>query len=167
MNRVLFEISYIGSLSGCFHIIFFFCIFISLYLGMRRAAKEDNGVWNRKIVRIDMKVVIVIVVIYTITLVKGYIDIVVSYKTGHYIEIEGVVEDYHFVPGEKKGYNEYIFIDGVVFRCPTSLWGYYPTNRNNKVVVGKGQHLKIRYVRIGSENTIVYIEQIIPEEEGK
>ena len=33
--------------------------------------------------------------------------------------------------------------------------------------MGNGQHLKIRYIRSGSENVIVYIAQIIPEEGGK
>ena len=48
-----------------------------------------------------------------------------------------------------------------------SSWGYCQTRENGGVIMGNGQHLKIRYIRSGSENVIVYIEQIIPEEDNR
>ena len=32
------------------------------------------------------------------------------------------------------------------FCCPSSAWGYFPTNENNRVIKGSGQHIKIKYI---------------------
>ena len=164
--RVLFEISYIGSLYGCFNIIFSFCILFFLYSGVRRIARtEDERVQGRELAGAITKVLIVIIVGYIISLIKGYKDIVVQYKNGHYIEIEGVIEDYSSNLGNKRGSVESFTLDGVYFKCSDgATWGYCPTRGNGGVIRGNGQHLRIRYIPSSNGNTIVYIEQMMPGE---
>ena len=163
MNKVLFEVNYIGNFHGLFNIVLAFGLFFFLYFGMRRTAKEHKKAWERKLAKILMKADIVIIVIYTMHLIKGYADIVVQYKSGNYNEIEGTVKQYYYSQG-----TDYFSLDGVSFRCSSGIaWGYCQTRENGGVIMGNGQHLKIRYIRSGSENVIVYIEQIIPEERGE
>lgn len=167
MKKVLFETSYIGSLYGFFNILLGFIAFFSLYFGCKKIARTDKRDWDRKAARITMKVVMVIIVIYIIFLIKGYIDIVISYKTGHYIEIEGIVEGYSANLKNQRGPIESFTLDGVRFVCSDgATWGYCPTRTNGGVIMGNGQHLRIRYVRSGNEKIIVYIEQMIPEEDN-
>lgn len=166
MNKVLFEISYIGSLHGFFNTILFFCILIFLYFGSKRTAKDHKRKWDRKLAKIFMKIDMIIFVIYTISLVKGYIDTVLQYKTGHYIEIEGIVEGYSANLMNQRGPIESFALGGVRFECSDgATWGYCPTRTNGGVIAGNGQHLRIRYIRNGDEKVIVYIEQMIPEED--
>ena len=148
MNRVLFEVSYIGSFRGFLNIILAFCIFFFLYL-------RFSGISG-----VLQKALIVLMVVYTISLIKGYVDTVIQYKNGNYIEIEGTVERYYYSQG-----NEYFTLDGVSFRCSSGIsWGYYPNNSNDSVIAGNGQHLRIRYLPNKSEKVIVYIEQLMTKE---
>ena len=162
MNKVLFEVSYIGSLHGFFNIALAFCLLLFLYFGTRKTAKEHKRERDRKMARILMKADIVIIVIYTMYLIKGYVDIVVQYNNGGYTEIEGTVKQYYYSQG-----TDYFSLDGVNFRCSSGIpWGYCQTRENGGVIAGNGQHLRIRYIHSGSENIIVYIEQIILEEDN-
>ncbi len=96
--------------------------------------------------------------VYVFLLIKGYIEIVIPYKNGHYVEIEGKVENYVNVKR-----TEYFTVDGVRFKCSGGLpWGY--SWRGNSSVIVSGRHLRIRYIPSSSENIIVYIEQMMPEE---
>ena len=166
MNRVLFEVSYIGNIYGLAHIVFGFGIFLFLYFSIRGIARtEDKRVQGRELARVLEKVVLVIIVGYIIFLIKGYMDIVVQYKNGHYIEIEGVTEDYSSNLGNERGPVETFTLDGVYFKCSDgATWGYCPPRKNGSVIRGNGRHLKIRYIPRKNENVIVYIEQLIPEE---
>ena len=95
-------------------------------------------------------------------MIGEYCDVVVKYKTGNYVEIEGVVEDYSFVPGRE---GTTFTVDGVEFHCPSSDWGYHPTNEDNRAIKD-GEYLKIRYIDDEVQgNVIVYIEQRSQEEE--
>ena len=162
MNRVLFEVSYIGNIYGLAHIVLGFGIFLFLYFDLKRI-KNDGQERDREIARVAEKVVIVIIVGYIISLIKGYMDIVVQYKNGHYIEIEGVTEDY--VSNLGRGPVETFTLDGVYFECSDkATWGYCPPRKNGSVIRGNGRHLRIRYIPRKNENVIVYIEQLIPEE---
>lgn len=165
MNRVLFEVSHIGSLYGCFNIILAFCIDFFLYFRFREIARTDKRKQGRKLAGVITKVVIVFMVVYVIIFLKGYIDIVVQYRNGHYIEIEGVIEDYSSNLGNRRGKVESFTLDGVRFECSDGpTWGYCPNRMNGGVIRGNGQHLRIRYIPRGRENVIVYIEQLLPEE---
>ena len=159
MNRVLFEVSYIGSWRTYFIIIIALCIFSFLYFRFRGIERTDQSEKGRKIAGVITKVLRIFIVIYVFFLIKGYMDIVIQYKMGHYVEIEGTVDSYCYFKN-----SEYITLDGVKFHCSSgNQWGYYPVGKIFSVIAGNGQHLRIRYIPRGRENIIVYIEQILPE----
>ena len=163
MNRVLFETNYMNP-SGFKYIVIAFCIILFLYLCLKVIVRVDKKmqIKGKKIgiLKIMEKIVLFIIIIGIVTEIEEYFDIVVRYKTGHYIEVEGAVENYSFVPGRM---GTSFTIDGVDFYCPSSSWGYEPTNESNKVIKENGQYLKIRYITDEIQgNVIVYIEQLIP-----
>lgn len=161
MGKVLFETSYIGSLYGFFHIILALCGFCLIIFYDKKVIKSSAKI-NKRIARIDTKIILIILAIYIIVLVKGYVNVVIQYKTGNYIEVEGVVQNLHL---NYRGTREYFTLDGVLFETSNiSSWGYCQTRKNGGVIAGNGQHLRIRYIRNGNEKVIVYIEQMIPEE---
>lgn len=136
-----------------------------MYFRFRRIARTDKREQGRKLAGVIAKVAIIFRVVYIISLIKGYIDIVVQYKNSHYIEIEGGVEDYSSNLENRRGTVESLTLDGVKFECSDGpAWIYCPTRENGGVIRGNGQHLKIRYIPDTDGNAIVYIEQLLPEE---
>lgn len=99
------------------------------------------------------------IIIYTIVTVKNYKDIVIAYKNGDYIEIEGMVKDYHYLRGDYETFT----LNGVKFECSNGTWGYSKNGRES-LVSGYGRYLRIRYIPGKDRNTIVYIETLLPEE---
>ena len=168
MDKVLFETSYMNP-SGFKFIIASVCMLLFFYLCFMGLIKVDRRIRIKGkrigVLRVIEKVVLFFIIIYIVAVVEEYVSTVVRYKTGHYIEIEGVVENYSFIPGRK---GTIFTIDDVEFQCPSSSWGYKPTNENsNKVIKENGQYLRIRYV--SNEiygNVIVYIEQLISEDDN-
>lgn len=161
MNRVLFEVSYIGNWRTYVMIILFFGIFIFLCLRLREIAGAVQNRKAKKIEKVAKIFLIVWTVMFIISLIEGYINIVIPYKNGDYIEIEGTV-DYYYV---YKGGDEYIILEGVAFNTSGATpWGYSALGKKDSVIAGYGQHLRIRYIPHGSDNVIVYIEQLLPEE---
>ena len=161
MNRVLFETSYM-SLPGFELILTVFFISLFLYLCLRGLIKVHRRLIMKGIragiLSFLERAVLFIIIVFIVSVVWDYFDIVVKYKTGHYNEIEGVVEDYSFVPGRE---GTTFTVGGVEFCCPSSDWGYFPKNENNRVIKENGQHLKIRYIPDETNgNVIVYIEQL-------
>lgn len=148
MNKILFETSYIGNTYEILYIILFF--FISFFLCFRL---------KKAVVTV---IIIGLMMIYTIYLINSYIDVVIAYKNGDYVEIEGRVEDYY---KSLRGTSEYFTIDGVEFECSSgdSVWGYYKQGNNNRVIT-EGRLLRIRYISNRRGNTIVYIEQMMPDD---
>ena len=168
MDKVLFETSYMNP-SGFKFIIASVCMLLFFYLCFMGLIKVDRRIRIKGkrigVLRVIEKVVLFFIIIYIVAVVEEYVSTVVRYKTGHYIEIEGVVENYSYTPGRK---GTIFTIDDVEFQCPSSSWGYKPTNENsNKVIKENGQYLRIRYV--SNEiygNVIVYIEQLISEDDN-
>jgi hypothetical protein len=168
MNRVLFETNYMNP-SGFLSISVSICMVLLFYLCLRGLIEIDKRVRRRgkkiKVLKIFEKAILFFIIIFIVAVIEEYVGIVVQYKTGHYIEIEGVVENYSYTPGRK---GTIFTIDDVEFQCPSSSWGYKPTNENsNKVIKENGQYLRIRYV--SNEiygNVIVYIEQLISEDDN-
>lgn len=161
MNKVLFEVSYLGNLYATFHVILTFCGLCFLLFGNKRIIKTSKKEGEIRIGSTSMKTSVIILAVYILVMTKGYINTVVQYKTGNYIEVEGVVQNYHF---NSRGTDEYFILGGVLFTTqPIGSWGYCQTRKNGGVIVGNGQHLRIRYIRNGNEKVIVYIEQMIPE----
>lgn len=167
MNRVLFETGYMN-VEGFKHIIFVVCMILFLYClcfrGLIKVHRKRIIVKGQKsgILSILEKVVLFFIAILIIGMIGEYFDVVVKYKTGHYIEIEGVVEDYSFASGRM---GTTFTVDGVEFHCPSSDWGYHPTNEDNRAIKD-GQYLKIRYIDDEVQgNVIVYIEQLRQGEE--
>lgn len=167
MNSVLFETSYI-TVEGFKHIIYIVCLIAFLYcLCFRGMIKiHRKRVMNGKksgILSILEKIVLLFIIALIIGMIGEYSDVVVKYKSGRYIEIEGVVENYSFVSGRE---GTTFTVDGVEFHCPSSDWGYQPTDDDNKSIKD-GQYLKIRYIDDEVQgNVIVYIEQLRQEEEA-
>ncbi|MDE7197412.1 MAG: hypothetical protein K2O15_00855 [Lachnospiraceae bacterium] len=92
--------------------------------------------------------------------VSEYREVILGYKEGNYREVEGIVEDYT----EHKN-NDTFTVNGIEFEVSgiVSTWGY-TFRRNENVITGDGQHLKIRYIPNSSgSNCIVYIEEIVDE----
>lgn len=98
-------------------------------------------------------------VIGLVSLIKEYKDVVITYKNGNYVEIEGTVENYSTVKDDI----EYFTVDGVDFRCSEGEVFGYAKLKKNKIIIS-GRHLRIRYIPLKHENVIVYIEQMMPEE---
>ncbi len=161
MNRVLYEAGYMDPQGLKFLIFSIFVVLFLYFVCFRGLVKIERKIRirGRKIgvLKILGAVVLFITVIYIDAVVEEYI-VVLKYKTGHYTEIEGIVEDYSYVDEEKK----IIFtVDGVEFRCPNNPWGYYPKNESQNVIKGNGQHLRIRYIFYDVDgNVILYIEQL-------
>lgn len=150
MNRVLFEVSCIGNPYGLLTFIAILCgMLFMIGISIKRG-------YIRQAVFVS-----VILIIYIATRCKSYYNVVVQYKNGHYIEIEGEVWSYS-LSGKKT--TESFTVGGVVFRYSNGgSWGYCLLRRSGGVIAGNGQHLRIRYVPDGKENAIVYIEQIIED----
>ena len=94
-------------------------------------------------------------------MLNTYKDVVIAYKKGDYVEIEGRVEDYR---KSLRGTSEYFTIDGVEFECSSgdSVWGYYKQGNNRFIT--EGRLLRVRYIPNRRGNTIVYIERMMPED---
>ena len=162
MNRVLYETGYMN-VEGFKRIFLGVCVIAFLYVlclrGLIKVHRKRIIVKGQRsgILSILEKIVLLYIVLLIIGMIGEYFDIVVKYKTGHYIEIEGVVEDYSFVPGRE---GKIFMVDGVEFHCPSRGWGYHPANEDN-IVIKDGQYLKIRYIDDEVQgNVIVYIEQL-------
>ena len=164
MNRVLYEVNSIWNFYGLPLIILEICIFIcSLILPLLKGVVIEKAD-RRKIGIGPPNIFMVVTVIALIISVKGYAGTVIQYKRGNYIEIEGVVEEYHFTSTGRFPVETFM-LDGVDFKCPDGVWGYRPSWGNGGVVRGNGQHLRIRYISNKNEKVIVYIEQVMPKEE--
>lgn len=81
------------------------------------------------------------------------------------IVLKGGVQDYSPNFGSTRGTIESFTLDGVKFECSDgNIGGYCPNRKHGGVIAGNGQHLRIRYIPHSQGNTIVYIEQMMPEE---
>lgn len=147
MNKVLFETSYIGNVYEVLYIILFFSISLFLCFRLKKA--------------VVTVFIIGLMMIYTIYMLNTYKDVVIAYKKGDYVEIEGRVEDYR---KSLRGTSEYFTIDGVEFECSSgdSVWGYYKQGNNRFIT--EGRLLRVRYIPNRRGNTIVYIERMMPED---
>ena len=145
MHRALFEVSYIGSLQGFLNIILVFIVFFLLYF----LARKENMITV-------MRIMIVFMVVYTVLLGKSYTDVVIAYKSGDYIEIEGKVKNY----SSKMG-TEVFTVDGVKFKCSakTTPWGYYK-HGNTSLVDGVGRRLRIRYIPDKPKSLVMYVGKV-------
>lgn len=164
MNKVLFEVSYIGS-PQIFCVIAYIILWIILILiDMKRKKKkyianagEHKGY---KADRIGDVILLVFSFMLLIALGITYDSVVLEYKRGNYHEVEGRVEDF-----VKKVHDEEFIVNNVKFEYGIDLmWGYTLTLRKS-VITGDGQYLRIRYIPSGDNNEIVYIEQLTPKEE--
>ena len=159
MHRVLFEIGYFGSVYGVFHIFCCLCMLLFLCFCTTKIAKMDEREESRVIAGAMTKVIIAFMMVYMLFLIKGYTAVVIPYKTGNYIQIEGIVKKYSNIKG-----TEHFFINGVEFECSSGRpWGYFQ-HGGTSFLSGDGQYLRIRYIPGKRGNTIVYIEQLLPEE---
>lgn len=162
VHRVLFEVNYIGSIHGFAMIVFSLFICLFLYFRAKTLEKAGRTEFDRKMLRIFAGMALFFLIVITIGMIKGYADIILRYKSGHYVEIEGIVEDYFFNRG--KGPVETFTVDGIKFVCSDGAeWGYRPTRDRGGVIAGNGQYVRIRYIPGKQKNTIVYIAQLLPE----
>lgn len=160
MSRILFEVNYIGNLDVWVSFISGFGFLFYLFFKYRK----DNALEKEKKILITSSI-ITIMGICTIIMIMKYVTTVVAYKSGHYVEIEGVVQEYSSNLGGARGPVESFTLDGVGFVCSDDMtWGYRPSRKNGGVIAGNGQHLRIRYIPNTQRNKIVYIEQMMPEE---
>lgn len=162
MNQVLFETGYMGDITENMSSILVFGGLFLLYLKVKSDAKTEKREKVASIFTVVAKGILIYIVIGLVSSIKGYKEVVIPYKNGNYVEIEGTVEDYYEDP--YKGYDEYFTIDGVKFKCSygSPMWGYQK-QRKNEIIIS-GRHLRIRYIPLKHENVIVYIEQMMPEE---
>lgn len=152
MNKVLFEISYIGGAQGFVYMILAFGTFLFLYHR-----------FNEIGIRIITICIVGLLMVYTLFLIDQYKDVVIAYKNGNYVEIEGKVENYSV---SLRGNVEYFTVEGVRFKCSygSPAWGYQKQEQKGNEIIISGRHLRIRYIPLRHENVIVYIEQMMPEE---
>lgn len=147
MHRVVFEISDKEIFRVIFNIIILCCVSFFFCLSIKEKSKV--------IVKIILVFMMMDTMIYTIVTVKNYKNIVIAYKNGDYIEIEGMVKDYHYLRGDYETFT----LNGVKFECSNGTWGY-SKNGKESLVSGHGRYLRIRYIPGRRRNTIVYIEQL-------
>lgn len=160
MNRILYEVNFAGNIERWLVMIWGIGILVVGGAVQRKNGKIKEG--DRIAITIVM---IAVIAVNAIGVVVGWVGTLIPYKSGHYVEIEGVVQDYHSNLGSTRGTIESFTLDGVKFECSDgNIWGYAPNRKNGGVIFGNGQHLRIRYLPKSSENTIVYIEQMMPEE---
>lgn len=156
MDKVLFEVSYIGSTNGFLAIIMVITLWsiVWLYLIKRKFTAETKfGYETDRVPSIFWGIVLLWMLE---NFIMGYLEIVPKYKSGNYCEVEGIVEDYVKDKGD-----ESFTINGMEFevRNYTATWGYTLIFTKDSVITGNGQHLRIRY--IPATNSIVYIEELI------
>ena len=85
-----------------------------------------------------------------------------AYRRGEYRTVEGCVEDFHPMP-ETGGDRESFTVDGVAFEYSDYelQFGYHNARSLGGVITGDGQHLKIGYVQLRWQGSvIVYIEEL-------
>lgn len=159
MHRVVYEVSDKDIFRVVFNIILLIGIFFFLYWRIKSLWIKEKSRVNIKIVLVFLIVDGIIFAISMISMIVGYRDIIVAYQNGDYIEIEGMVEDYD----DGRDSYETFTLDGVKFECSDGDYGYSKYGRES-LVSGYGRYLRIRYIPGKRRNTIVYIEQLLPEE---
>lgn len=162
MNRVLFEVSYIGSPRGFLMVAILVCVGAIVLIGSAKRKYSTNTkieYFIYKVHYIGTVFLIIIFLLLMIGLIIAYGDVILSYKLGKYREVEGVVENY-----EKHIKTETFTVNNVKFETGSAVlsWGYIWQN-GESVINGNGQYLRIRY--IPGTNSIVYIEEIVDKEE--
>lgn len=151
MHRVVFEVNDKEIFRVLFNVILFFGTSFFLYLSIKGK--------SRAIVKMILVFLLVENLIYTISMIESYNDIVIAYKNGDYIEIEGMVRNYYHLRGDYEKFT----LNGVKFECSGGNYGYCKNGRES-LVSGYGRYLRIGYIPGKRRNTIVYIEQLLPEE---
>ncbi len=159
MNKVLFETAYMGDIRGIMLTVLGFGGLLLLYLKIKSDAKTEKREKEASLFTVVAKGVFVMIAMGLVSLIKEYKDVVITYKNGNYVEIEGTVENYSTVKDDI----EYFTVDGVDFRCSEGEVFGYAKLKKNKIIIS-GRHLRIRYIPLKHENVIVYIEQMMPEE---
>lgn len=160
MNRILYEVNFAGNIQRWLVLL---SGVIILIIGVAIQRKNDKIKEEERI--LTTIVMIAFIAINAIGVVVGCVGTLIPYKKGYYVEIEGVIQDYHSNLGSTRGTIESFTLDGVKFKCSDgNIWGYCPDRKNGGVIAGNGQHLRIRYVSNLLGNTIMYIEQMMPEE---
>lgn len=163
MNRVLYEVSYIGNIQNWLGIILSISIIAIVVHGIRKGSQTEKA--KKITIAIIITMTIFMLSLYAIAVAAGCAGALIPYKKGRYVEIEGVIQDYSPNFGHTRGTIESFTLDGVKFECSDgAIWGYCPNRENGGVITGNGQHLRIRYIPGKPRNTIVYIEQMMPEE---
>lgn len=160
MNRILYEVNFAGNIQRWL-VLLSGVIILIIWVAIQR--KNDKIKEEERI--LTTIVMIAFIAINAIGVVVGCVGTLIPYKKGYYVEIEGVIQDYHSNLGSTRGTIESFTLDGVKFKCSDgNIWGYCPDRKNGGVIAGNGQHLRIRYVSNLLGNTIMYIEQMMPEE---
>ncbi len=175
MNKILYEASYIGNPKSFLNYIvsviesIVILIFVIYMIKQEKSVKEEysgNKGKDYLLYKFKYNFLIVCAFIWGViswfesgAAIMGYREVVLGYKRGEYREVEGIVEDYT----DSKMHT--FTVNGVEFMVSefVSTWGY-TYRRNENVITGDGQHLKIRYIPGSSgSNSIVYIEEIVDE----
>lgn len=114
MNKVLFETAYMGDIRGIMLTVLGFGGLLLLYLKIKSDAKTEKREKEAAIFTVVAKGVFVMIAMGLVSLIKEYKDVVITYKNGNYVEIEGTVENYST---SLKDNIEYFTVDGVDFTC--------------------------------------------------
>ncbi len=114
MNKVLFETAYMGDIRGIMLTVLSYGGLLLFYLKIKSNAKIEKRENVASLFTVVAKGVLVMSVIGLVSLIKEYKDVVITYKNGNYVEIEGTVENYST---SLKDDIEYFTVDGVDFTC--------------------------------------------------
>ncbi len=114
MNKVLFETAYMGDIRGIMLTVLSYGGLLLFYLKIKSDAKIEKRENVASLFTVVAKGVLVMSVIGLVSLIKEYKDVVITYKNGNYVEIEGTVENYST---SLKDDIEYFTVDGVDFTC--------------------------------------------------
>ena len=114
MNKVLFETAYMGDIRGIMLTVLSYGGLLLFYLKIKSNAKIEKRENVASLFTVVAKGVLVMSVMGLVSLIKEYKDVVITYKNGNYVEIEGTVENYST---SLKDDIEYFTVDGVDFTC--------------------------------------------------
>ena len=114
MNKVLFETAYMGDIRGIMLTVLGFGGLLLFYLKIKSDAKTEKREKEASLFTVVAKGVFVMIAMGLVSLIKEYKDVVITYKNGNYVEIEGTVENYST---SLKDDIEYFTVDGVDFTC--------------------------------------------------
>lgn len=145
--------------------LFYLIPFLFLGVGIFLLINLKNPYLEKRITALIFCVIFIVSGLFSSFLVvseviHSYKNIVIPYKNGEYLEIEGEVKDIKITPFLGNG-NDTFSVNGVEFEVGNSKPGYQKQAAYGGKITENGQKVRIRYI---SDNNCNYIMSLEMEE---